>query len=761
MNQFNLKSILLATGIVVINAMPTQAQNTSQSGNAVSITLKNGKVVNDVKQKNIPIANIQNTLASLLGLNSANTFAVEKSTTDKLGVQHITLQQYYNGVKVDGAKVLTHSKNGVLQSINGKAAPIAQMVTTAAFVKDEAMRYAHNYLEAIKTIKEYPVNLEIVKSTINNNTTYTVAYKVRVDAKTLKGGIVMQNVFVDAQSGKVIKAVDLIAHDDVTATAHTYLNGVRSIVTDSTATHFRLYDNGRKIETLDAGGAETNDDPTSPIAFLNAREYTNNSTMWNEKSAIMGISLTNATNNIMTGIGFSTFQFPLGLVSGSSIGMESAYSWPDIKFDQTTLPLTSRNLFVFTHPDSLYNGVFAKVALMSGDITDTISFNINATANGIFNWNDVNGNAGTYAIENAKNPALDAHWGISRSYDFYVEKFNRQSYDGNGSKITNYMNGVWPSAASQDNAAALPDPYFSMVYGMGNGITTNPFIALDVTGHEYTHMVVETNGNGGLEYLGESGALNESFADIFGTGIEHYAKPEEANWTMGEDVYIADNNFMRSLSQPKLKQNPHTYGKQYWVNPLDQNNDRGGVHTNSSIQNKWFHLLSEGGSGTNDNDHNYDVTPIGMDKALDIAYRNLTEYLDPQADYRDAYEGSLQAVIDLYGADTTGVEYVAVKKAWCAVGVGECVPSAIGDVAFDASDISIYPNPATTNLTIKSNVAEKLSIQVFNVLGANVMNIEAQIGVNVIDVSNLAKGVYTIKVMGNTGKVMVKKVSIL
>ncbi|NIW45715.1 MAG: hypothetical protein GWN30_13480, partial [Gammaproteobacteria bacterium] len=64
--------------------------------------------------------------------------------------------------------------------------------------------------------------------------------------------------------------------------------------------------------------------------------------------------------------------------------------------------------------------------------------------------------------------------------------------------------------------------------------------------------------------------------------------------------------------------------------------DNGGVHTNSGVQNYWFYLLSEGGSGVNDNGDAYFVTGIGIEEAAQIAYRNLTVYLMPGSDYPDA-----------------------------------------------------------------------------------------------------------------------------
>jgi len=97
--------------------------------------------------------------------------------------------------------------------------------------------------------------------------------------------------------------------------------------------------------------------------------------------------------------------------------------------------------------------------------------------------------------------------------------------------------------------------------------------------------------------------------------------------------------------------------------------DNGGVHTNSSIQNYWFYLLSEGGSGVNDNGYSYNIEGIGIDKAAQIAYQNLT-YLFPTAQFTDAREWAIQAAIDLFGEDSKEAEQT--ELAWCAVGVGDC-----------------------------------------------------------------------------------------
>jgi len=285
-------------------------------------------------------------------------------------------------------------------------------------------------------------------------------------------------------------------------------------------------------------------------------------------------------------------------------------------------------------------------------------------ASGFQNFSDFTNPTSNWS---AVNPAIDVHWGMEKTYDFYAATFNRNSYDNLGSPIKNFVNGTMQLSNTQNNAYALPPPYNVMVYGLGDGVAFNPVVGLDVAGHEFSHMVIENNGNGGLIYFGESGALNESFADIFGAAVEFFAG-ENANWTIGEGVVAAAPFYLRSMSDPNAAgtPSPDTYQGTYWLNPA-ASFDSGGVHYNSGVQNFWFYLVSEGGTGTNDVGYTYNVAPIGLAKALQIAYRNLTTYLPLGANYGDAREGALQAAEDLYGAGSA--EYASVLEAWNAVNV--------------------------------------------------------------------------------------------
>ncbi|RQO32375.1 hypothetical protein DBR32_01865 [Taibaiella sp. KBW10] len=755
-------SLLLLSGMLSGTGMTVFAQQNNNPTALTAIPLENGKVMVSFRGKNVIAKDIDKNLVRLLDLPNGHSFSLEKTSTDRLGYTHYAYQQFYKNVKVEGATLLVHTKGNTIESINGRVASITDLSTTAGIDKVQAVTAAQNSLSIKSLLNTYPANLTIVSLNPKGNNDFALAYLVRIDGKTTEGKVVMKNVFVDAASGTVLKAVNLIAHQDVNATAHTFLSGIQTIVTDSVGPHYRLRDNARNIETMDASGADMDQSFGNPNIFPLAKEYHDLSTEWTEKPALMSIRLSavSSNSNFLNGLGWGTTAFPTATVLGSSTAVpEAMASWPDIKFNALTLPIVTRNLFVFPESGTTYTGTFAKLNLSTGFASDTILFPINITGVGTFPWSDTANNAGNYVVTKTKNPALDAHWGIEQTYDYYKTVFNRTSYDDNGGKIMNYVNGVWPSAFTQNNAAAMPDPYNAMVYGMGDGATYNPFVALDVTGHEFSHMVVGHNGNGGLAYTGESGALNESFADIFGTCVEFYAKPTVANWTIGEEVFIG-TNFLRSMANPKLRQNPHTYGGQYWIDPTNGNNDNGGVHTNSGIQNKWFYLLCQGGSGTNDNGKTYNVTAIGMEKAEKIAYRNLMQYLTSNADYLDAYTGSLQATLDLYGNDTNSVEYKMVKHAWYAVGIGGDNAVGISSVDKGNKNINVYPNPASSNVNISSTLNKVIDMQLLNALGQNVRTLKVKSGNNAYDISGLPKGVYTLSFIVD-GQSYIHKVSVL
>ena len=213
----------------------------------------------------------------------------------------------------------------------------------------------------------------------------------------------------------------------------------------------------------------------------------------------------------------------------------------------------------------------------------------------------------------------------------------------------------------------------------GDGSSFKPLTSLDVCGHEITHAVTSSTAN--LVYSNESGALNESFSDIFGNSIERYAKPTGYSWKIGEEITFSGNG-LRNMQNPKLFNNPRCYKSTYWYTGSA---DNGGVHTNSGVQNWWYYLISEGGSGTNDPGNIYKVDSIGIIKAEQIAYRSLTYYLTTSSQYADARFYSIRAAADLYGACSK--EVIAVTNAWYACNVGAKYDSGFVKAAFIADSV--------------------------------------------------------------------------
>lgn len=282
--------------------------------------------------------------------------------------------------------------------------------------------------------------------------------------------------------------------------------------------------------------------------------------------------------------------------------------------------------------------------------------------------------------------ALDAHWGAEGTYDFYMLEMNRNGLDGNGMQMdsyvhygNNYNNAFWNGS--------------EMTYGDGSGAAGgfNPLTAIDVCGHEFTHGVTEFSSN--LDYQDESGALNESFSDIFGTAIEHYKKPSTANFLIGEEIVVTVGTALRSMSNPNQYGDPDCYTGTNWYTGTA---DNGGVHTNSGVQNFWYYLCSVGGSGTNDLGDSYSITGFGWYDAARVAFRNNTFYLVNTSEYLDSRQGAIQSAQDLFGACTP--EVIAVTNAWYACGVGPIYSAAV-TAAFTGDVLTSCSVPTTVNFT--------------------------------------------------------------
>ena len=229
----------------------------------------------------------------------------------------------------------------------------------------------------------------------------------------------------------------------------------------------------------------------------------------------------------------------------------------------------------------------------------------------------------------------EAYDNLGHVYDYYWAKHGRDSYNGTGGELRAVVRLREDPDEKWFNASFVPGDIDTMLYG-------EEMTKLDVTGHELTHGV--TFNSADLWYMYQSGALNESFSDIFGEAVEHFARGRN-DWLVGDE--IPNSPPFRSMSNPPAYGDPGHYNDFY-----AGCGDWGGVHINSGIQNKAFYLMA---------------TKIGIEKAAQVAYRTLTTYLGPRSRFTDSRIGFIESANKLYGKNST--ETKEVTAAWNAVGV--------------------------------------------------------------------------------------------
>jgi Zn-dependent metalloprotease len=261
------------------------------------------------------------------------------------------------------------------------------------------------------------------------------------------------------------------------------------------------------------------------------------------------------------------------------------------------------------------------------------------------------------------DPAADeAYDGAGATFDLYWDVYQRNSIDGNGMRLdstVHYQKGY-------DNAFWNGQ---QMVYGDGDEDLPeaqrlfNRFtIAIDVIGHELTHGVTQNTGN--LVYQGQSGALNESLSDVFGSLVKQRAlsqPAQSADWIIGEGLFTTNVNGVgiRSMKAPGTAYNDPVLGKdpqpahmQNYVNTTD---DNGGVHINSGIPNHAFYLVAVELGGN------------AWEKAGQIWFVTLRDKIRSTSNFQDMANLTYGVAANLFGANS--LEQQAVSKGWTAVGL--------------------------------------------------------------------------------------------
>jgi len=263
---------------------------------------------------------------------------------------------------------------------------------------------------------------------------------------------------------------------------------------------------------------------------------------------------------------------------------------------------------------------------------------------------------GAASADESVNRAFD---GFGTTRQFYKDVFDHNSIDDRGMRLDgyvhrgrNYNNAFWDGR--------------EMVFGDGDGKVFTDFTkSLDVIGHELTHGVTEHTA--GLEYHMQSGALNESMSDVFGSLVKQWSlnqSAEDADWLIGAEVFTpgVEADALRSMKAPGEAYENDQFGKdpqpdhmsKFAHLPDTDEGDNGGVHINSGIPNKAFYLTAIGLGG------------FAWEAPGYIWYESL-KASSVTTEFQEFADTTYRKAEELYG--TGSHEQQAVLAAWQEVGI--------------------------------------------------------------------------------------------
>lgn len=518
--------------------------------------------------------------SQLLGIsNAGQAFELVRQDIDEIGMQHIKMQQMYQGVPVYGGEIIIHGDQTGLKSLNGfyhsqpkdinTVASIAQNTSEQTLV--DRVGIADDVVDDFGLFDFEKLKTELVVFTKEDGSQH-LAYH-----HTIYRSLVDRwEYFVDAHTGDVLDS-----HSSICKFHHHDSSDEVLDVHVGCSHHHHAHDHNKTVEST----AAPQDGPVQSTA-----------------RDLFGANKDINTYNV-----------------GSSFYMIDA----------------SRSMF--SNQSNMPNEPV-------GTIWTIDAFNT-SVENSNFMYDHVKSNSSSFPN---KETAVSAHVNGGIAYEYFKNVHSRESINGMGGNIVSLINIVDRNGNSFDNAFWNGQ---AMFYGNGNTAFRPLARGLDVAGHEMTHGVVQATAN--LTYQGESGALNESMADVFG------AMMDRADWQIGEDV-VKNSAFpsgaLRDLMDPHNGAQTGDFNRGWQPKHMNEkftgSQDNGGVHINSGIPNHAFYRFA---------------IAVGRDKAEKVYYRALTRYLTKSSQFADARIAVVKAASDLYG----DAEVNAAKDAWSAVGVGE------------------------------------------------------------------------------------------
>jgi hypothetical protein len=262
-----------------------------------------------------------------------------------------------------------------------------------------------------------------------------------------------------------------------------------------------------------------------------------------------------------------------------------------------------------------------------------------------------------------------------QTLSMFADVFGRKSVDGQGTTLSvtvhygqDYDNAFWDGQ--------------QLVFGDGDGEVFGRFTRpIDVMGHEFTHGV--TQYTAGLTYQDESGALNESVSDVFGSMLKQRVAGQtvdQADWLIGEGIFLSGVNAkaLRSMIAPGTAYDDPRLGKDPQVGSMDDyvhtTEDSGGVHINSGIPNRAFALAANAIGG------------YSWDKAGKIWYDALTGgQVTAATDFAGFAQATVSSASRLFPDDLSVAQ--KVRDAWGQVKV-------LSDAAPPQAAAGVSPDPA-------------------------------------------------------------------
>ena len=674
----------------------------------------------NLRQENIPVEQATLLFSTWMKTNSDMSFVLVKDETDDLGFRHQIYSQLLNGVPIDATRLMVHSKDGRITYVNG-------FVMEADAARPKKMP---------ASCKTPPSTGELVLVEADDGFRYAVK---SFDKST------HEYVYTDVETGLVVKRLPTIYYaaepkGQKNINSQSFYYGMQQIdVTQLDDGRLILADSIRRIYTYDAAYADTIPGKYDISDSADIKSYFDNelSVVQTRRTGFSmqeitsaNISLSEKAKKEMKGR-----KLKLVVIDGDiTIVTEKTFSVDD--FPYVFIPMEHKSKNGNAYPLRQNDTDTTYIALVSAD-DDLKNFwttaidimpicptkdggDAEVTASGLKGCLSA-----TATMKGVGHYGVDVHWGMQRVYDFYKTKLNYNSYDNAGSPIISIINPISYGAKNKLLNITEPNAFASnkgqpyMAFGRGAPSDgTDELVDISILCHEFTHII--TNKTAQLGSNGEPGALNEAFSDIFGTAANYYVANNFLSSRKGDIEYIysigsdsgknSDYGVMRFYCDPWRCDSPKAIQGKYWVNPLVDEKDNGGIHYNNNVLNFWFYLLAEGydpagkyGLDTSVVDEQWAKSVswkgIGIEKATEIAFRMLTRYMFPNANYRDAFSQSLVAVQDL-GYDENSTEYQTVQKCWMAV-----TPS--GYMKVDLTKvIDLKIAPLTTNKTYAENSRE-------------------------------------------------------